>query len=162
MIAVLIAASYPFSATAQIVTVEFSKKKDLATAQMVYHLVYKRGVEVIAKRTYSNGKTILKEGKIPDGMIVENYPDGKAKKIMFYKNGERNGPAISFYESGMIKSQTYYKDGNPTGKGFYYFESGAIKTEWKIKNKKELYHYEYTESGKKGRYRTSDGKDVVD
>ena len=76
-------------------------------------------------------------------MIVENYPDGKAKNIMFYKNGERKGPAISLYESGMIKSQTYYKDGNPTGKGFYYFESGAIKTEWEIKNKKELYHWEW-------------------
>ena len=82
--------------------------------------------------------------------------------IMFYQNGERNGPAISLYESGRIKAQGYYRDGNPTGKGFYYFESGAIKTEFEIANGKELYHYEYTESGKRGRYRTSDGKDVVD
>lgn len=162
LIVFFIAASFPISATAQIVTVEFSKKKDTATGQMVYHLVYKRGEEIIAKRTYSNGKTILNQGKIPDGMVVENYPDGKAKNIMFFKNGKRNGPAISLYESGRIKGQTYYKDGNPTGKGFYYFESGAVKTESEIANGKVLYHYEYTESGKKGRYRTQDGKNVVD
>ena len=129
---------------------------------MVYDLVFKCGDEIIAKRKYSNGKTILKEGKIPNGMVVENYPDGKAKNIMFYENGERNGPALSLYESGRIKSQTYYKDGNPTGKGYYYFESGALKTEWEIKDGKNLYHYEYTESGKKRHYRTADGTDVVD
>ena len=66
MIAVFIAASYPISSTAQIVTVEFSKKKDSTTGHMVYHLIFKRGDEVIAKRTYSDGKTILNEGKIPD------------------------------------------------------------------------------------------------
>ena len=60
-------------------------------------------------------------------MIVENYPNGKAKNIIFYKKGKRNGPAISLYESGRIKSQTYYKDGNPTGKGFYYFESEVFR-----------------------------------
>ncbi len=95
-------------------------------------------------------------------MIIENYPDGKVKNIMFFRDGERNGPAIGLYESGKIKAQTYYKDGNPTGKGFYYFESGVLETEWEIKDGKNLYHYEYTESGKRGRYRTQDGKDVVD
>ena len=152
IMAAFIAASFPVSATAQIVTVDFSKRKDAKTGQMVYYLVYKRGHEVIAKRTYSAGKTILNEGEIPDGIVIENYPDGKAKNIMFFKNGKRNGPAIGLYESGRIKGQSYYKDGNPIGKGFYYFESGAIKTEWEIANGKELYHYEYTESGKKGRY----------
>ena len=71
-------------------------------------------------------------------------------------------PCIEPYESGRIQSQTYYKDGNPTGKGYKYFESGAFKTEWEIKDGRNLYHYEYTESGKRGKYRTSDGKDVVD
>ena len=52
---------------------------------MVYRLVYKRGEEVIAKRSYSNGKTILNEGEKPDGMVIENYPDGKVKNIMFLK-----------------------------------------------------------------------------
>ena len=95
-------------------------------------------------------------------MVVENYANGKAKNIMFYENGERNGPAISLYESGKIESQEYYKNGNATGKGFHFFESGAIKAEWEIANGKEQYHYEYTESGKRKRYRSSDGKDVVD
>jgi antitoxin component YwqK of YwqJK toxin-antitoxin module len=81
---------------------------------------------------------------------------------MFFEKGKRNGPAISLYESGRIKGQVYYENGNTTGKCFYYFESGAIKTEFEIVNGKELYHYEYTESGKKGRYRTEDGKDVVE
>ena len=162
IVAAFIAASFPVSATAQIVTVDFSKRKDSETGQMVYHLVYKRGEETIAERTYSNGKAIHSEGKIPDGMVVENYPDGKAKNIMFFKNGKRNGPAVRLYESGRIESQVYYKDGDPTGKGYYYFESGAIKTEWENADGKLLYHYEYTESGKRGRYRTSDGMDVVD
>jgi antitoxin component YwqK of YwqJK toxin-antitoxin module len=144
------------------VTVEFSKKKDEATSRIIYHLVYKRGEKIVAKRSYINGKTILNEGEIPDGMIIENYPDGKIKNIMFFRDGERNGPAIGLYESGRIKAQTYYKDGNPIGKGFYYFDSGALKTEWEIKDGKNLYHYEYTESGKRGRYRTQDGKDLVD
>jgi antitoxin component YwqK of YwqJK toxin-antitoxin module len=162
LIAFFIAASFAISATAQIVTVEFSKKKDQDKGHIIYHLVFKRGDEVIAKRTYSNGKTILDEGEIPDGMVIENYPDGKVKNIMFFKNGKRNGPAISLYESGRIMGQSFYKDDNPTGKGFYYFESGALKTEWEIKDGLNLYHYEYTESGKRGRYRTKDGKDVFD
>jgi antitoxin component YwqK of YwqJK toxin-antitoxin module len=157
-----IALSCPISAIAQLIVVEFTKGNDSKTGQEVYFVVFKRGDQIIAKRTFSNGKTVLSEGKIPDGMVVENYSGGKAKNIMFYKKGERNGPAISLYESGRIKAQTYYKDGNPTGKGFYYFESGAIKTEFEIENEKELYHYEYTESGKKGRYRTADDKDVFD
>ena len=162
LIALFIAISLPSSATAQIVTVEFSKTKDEATGQMIYHLVYKRGEKIIAKRSYSNGKIILSEGSIPDGMVLENYPDGKVKNIMYYKHGKRNGPAISLFESGRIKAQTYYEDGNPTGKGFYYFESGALKTEFENKDGKNLYHYEYTESGKRGKYRTQDGKDVID
>jgi len=162
LVFLFIAVFYPISANAQIVTVEFSKIKDKATGQMVYNLVFKHGEKVIAKRSYSNGKTILDEGEIPDGMVIENYPDGKVKNIMFYKNGKRNGPAISLYESGRIKGQTYYEDGNPTGKGYYYFESGALKTEFENKDGKNLYHYEYTESGKRGRYRTQDGKDVVE
>jgi antitoxin component YwqK of YwqJK toxin-antitoxin module len=162
LIALFIAVSLPSSATAQIITVELSKIKDKATGQMIYHLVYKRGVKIIAKRSYSDGKTILSEGRIPDGMVVENYPDGKVKNIMYYKNGKRNGPAISLFESGRIKAQAYYEDGNPTGKGFYYFESGALKTEFENKDGKTLYHYEYTESGKRGKYRTQDGKDVID
>jgi len=147
---------------AQIVTVEFSKQKDAKPGLMIYHLVFKRGKVIIAKRSYHNGETILEEGKIPDGIVVENYKDGKVKNIMFFKNGKRNGPAIGLYESGRIKVQSIYNDGNPTGKGFYSFESGAIKTEWEIANGKELYHYEYTESGKKGRYRNEDDKDVVE
>ena len=157
-----IALSCPISAIAQLMVVEFSKNKDTKTGQMVYYLVFKRGDATIAKRTYRNGKTILSEGKIPDGMVVENYSNGKTKKIIFYKDGERNGPAISLYESGRIQGHSYYKNDNPIGKGFYYFESGAIKTEFEIEDGKELYHYEYTESGKKGRYRTADGKDVFD
>ena len=124
--------------------------------------VNEEGEKILAKRSYSNGKTILSEGRIPDGMVVENYSDGKVKNIIYYKNGKRNGPAISIYESGRIKAQAHYKDGNPTGKGFYYFESGALKTEFENKDGKNLYHYEYTESGKRGKYRTQDGKDVTD
>lgn len=162
MLATLFVTFLPTFARAQIVTVEFSKQKDGKTGLMMYHLVFKRGKVIIAKRSYGDGETILEEGKIPDGMIVENYKDGKVNNIMFFKNGKRNGPAIGLYETGRIKVQSFYKDGNPTGKGFYYFESGAIKAEWEIANGKELYHYEYTESGKKGRYSTEDGKDVVE
>ena len=152
----------PISAIAQLIIMEFKAEKDTETGQSVYNLVFKSGDEIIAKRTYCNGETILSEGKIPNGMVVESYLNGKVKNIMFYENGERNGPAISLYESGSIKSQIYYKNDNPIGKGFYYFESGAIKTEWEIQNGKEIYHYEYTESGEKGKYRSSDNKDVID
>ena len=162
LISILVLAFFKAYASADLITVQFSKNKNVASGHMIYHLVFKCGDDIVAKRSYENGKAILEEGKIPDGMVVENYPSGKAKNIMFYLNGERNGPAISLYESGRIKSQTYYKNGNPTGKGFYYFESGAVMTEWEIVNGKELYHYEYTESGKRGRYRTADGKDVTD
>lgn len=162
IVAVFIALSCPISAIAQLIFLEFTVNKDSKTGQLVQSWVFKRDDEIIAKRIFSIGKTILSEGKIPDGMVVENYSSGKAKNIMFYMKGKRNGHAISLYENGRIKTQGYYKDDNPTGKGFYYFESGAIKAEFEIKNGKELYHYEYTESGKKGRYRTADGNDVVD
>ncbi len=160
--AVFLVTCFYVDASAQLIVVEFSKHKDTETGEMVYDLIFKRGKEIIAKRKYSMGKTLISEGSIPDGMVVENYRDGKVKNIIFYKNGERNGPALSLYESGRIKSQAYYKDGMTTGKGFYYFESGALKTEWEIKDGKNLYHYEYTESGKRGRYRTANGMDVTD
>ena len=161
LISAIIFSLFKAYAGADLITVEFSKNKNMVPGHIIYHLVFKRGDVIVAKRSYEDGKTILEEGKIPDGMVVENYPSGKAKNIMFYENGERNGPAISLYESGRIKSQAFYKNGNTTGKGFYYFESGAVMTEWEIVNGKELYHYEYTESGKRGRYRTADGKDVT-
>jgi antitoxin component YwqK of YwqJK toxin-antitoxin module len=162
VLATLFVAFLPASAGAQIVTVEFSKQKDTKTGLIIYHLVFKQGEVIIAKRSYRNGETILEEGKIPDGMVVENYKDGKVKNIIFYQNGKRNGPAISLYESGRIKTQSYYKDGMLEGKAYYFFESGAIKAESKIVHGKQLYHYEYTETGKRGRYRTSNGKDVVE
>jgi antitoxin component YwqK of YwqJK toxin-antitoxin module len=162
LISTFILSFFTTYACAELITVQFSKNKNMASGHMIYHLVFKRGDDIVAKRSYENGKAILEEGKIPDGMVVENYPSGKAKNIMFYENGERNGPAISLYESGRVKSQAFYKNGNTTGKGFYYFENGAVMTEWEIVNGKELYHYEYTESGKRGRYRTADGKDVTD
>jgi len=81
---------------AQIVTVEFSKQKDAKPGLMIYHLVFKRGKVIIAKRSYHNGETILEEGKIPDGIVVENYKDGKVKNIMFLKMESGTGLQSAF------------------------------------------------------------------
>ena len=82
LISTILLSFFKAHAGADLITVQFSKNKNMASGNMIYHLVFKRGDNIVAKRSYENGK--------------------------------------------------------------------------------ELYHYEYTASGKRGRYRTADGRDVTD
>jgi len=56
-----------------------------------YELVFYRCGKKVARRIYNEGKTILSEGKIPDGQVVERYEDGSIKNIFIYKNGKKMG-----------------------------------------------------------------------
>jgi antitoxin component YwqK of YwqJK toxin-antitoxin module len=112
-----------------------------------YELIFSSGGEEIARRIFEKGKTILEEGEIPDGQVIEKYDSGNIRNIFSYKKGKRNGKAFSFYENGRLKKEGIYLEDNPIGITKMYYENGNLKVESKIKDGKNLYYKEYYENG---------------
>jgi antitoxin component YwqK of YwqJK toxin-antitoxin module len=133
--------------TSEGVTVKFRILSDPGSESPKYELVFYQNGKEIAKRIFQAGKTILSEGEIPDGVVVECYDDGRIKNIFNYKDGKRNGKAFGFYKSGKLKAIGTYQDDNPIGSGKMYYENGIIMAEWEIVDGKEKFHKEYYENG---------------
>lgn len=121
--------------------------RDADSKRPKYELVFYRNGKKIARRVYQGGKTILSEGEIPDGRVVERYDSGKIKNIFIYKNGKKNGKAFAFYENGKLKKEATYLDDNPTGVTKIYYENGRLMVESKIVNSKNIYYKDYYENG---------------
>lgn len=109
-------------------------------------VVYAKNNRVIAENIYKNG-SYVRSGKIPDGIVIEKYKDGQINNIFQYKDGKRNGPAISLYPDENLKGLSEYLDDYPTGRTVFYYENGNLKTKFEIKNKVEKYHKEYSIDG---------------
>jgi antitoxin component YwqK of YwqJK toxin-antitoxin module len=112
--------------------------RDANKSNPKYELLFYSNGEKIAKRVYQNGKTLVVEGKIPDGRVVERYSSGKVKNIFIYVDSKRNGKALSFYKSGKLKKESTYLDDNPIGITKMYYESGSLKVESKIADGKNI------------------------
>lgn len=112
-----------------------------------FELTFLSEDKVFARRVYKNGQTIISEGIIPDGQVVEKYENGNVKNVLHYKNGKREGKAIGYYQSGKIKIEAMYKDDNPVGLMRTFYENGQLKSESKILDGKKIYYQEYYKSG---------------
>ena len=112
-----------------------------------YELIFYVNDKKIARRVYEKGRTILSEGEIPDGRVVERYDSGKIRNVFTYKNGKRNGKAFGFYESGKLKKEGTYLDDNPIGITRMYYENGNLMVESKIVDGKNIYYRDYHENG---------------
>ena len=102
--------------------------------------------KVIAERMFVNGNFINK-GKIPDGIVIELYDDGKIKNLFIYKNEKRNGPILGLYQNQNMKAEGYYRGDYPIGVGKIYHDNGKLKAEWEIEDGVEKYHIEYDKNG---------------
>jgi antitoxin component YwqK of YwqJK toxin-antitoxin module len=122
--------------------------KDTSSANPIYEVLFYENGEEIAKRVYQEGKTLVSEGRIPEGIAIERYPGGNIKNIITYKDQKRNGKAFGFYESGKLKIEACYRNDNPIGIGKRYYENGNLMAERKIIDSKEIYHREYDETGR--------------
>lgn len=129
------------------ITVKFTILTDPVSKIPKYELLFYKNGKQIAKRIFQSGKTILTEGKIPDGIVVELYDDGSIRNIFNYKDGKRNGRAFGFYRSGKLRAIGTYREDNPIGIGRMYYENGNIMAEWEIVDGKEKFHKEYYENG---------------
>ena len=130
--------------TPQVTWLRFSKPSNDSDS---FKLDFYRDGKLIAKRYYTDGKIVISEGDIPDGIVIE-HKNGEIVNIMTYRDGKRNGPAIGFYPSGKLKVLGSYKHDNPVGVGKRYYENGKLMAEWEIIDGKETYHREYDEYGK--------------
>lgn len=125
-----------------------------------YELTFYSGGKVIARRKYKNGRTLVSEGTIPDGQVVEKYENGNIKNAMYYRNGKREGKATGYYQSGKIKIEAMYKNDNPVGISRSFYENGQLKSESKIDDGKKIFYKEYYRNGqlkKKVYYKNGQG-----
>jgi antitoxin component YwqK of YwqJK toxin-antitoxin module len=113
----------------------------------IYDLSFYLDEKLVAKRVYKKGETIAEEGKIPDGVVIEKFEDGKIKNVISYKDGKRNGRAIGFYKNGRIKVEAHYKNDDPTKLTRFYFEDGGLMSEVKYEGKQKVYYKEYHKNG---------------
>lgn len=134
--------------TANAVIIKMNVLDDQGSKDKRYELTFFRKGKIVAERVYERGKTIRSSGEIPDGPVLELYSSGQIRNILTFRDGKRNGPAIGFYESGKLRTEGTNRDGNPNGIGIVYYENGRVKAEWKIENRRELYHKEYDEEGR--------------
>jgi antitoxin component YwqK of YwqJK toxin-antitoxin module len=121
--------------------------RNAETKNPTYELSFFENGKEIAKRIFKGGKTILEEGQIPDGVVIERYDSGKPKNILVFKNGKRNGKAIAFYESGRLKKTVTFKDDNPVGESKMYYENGNVMMESKTEDGKQVFYRDYYPNG---------------
>lgn len=129
------------------VTLGFKILTDPGSKIPKYELIFYENGKEIAKRIFQSGKTVLSEGKIPDGIVIEYYEDGEVRNIFHYRDAKRNGKAFGFYKSGKLKATGTYRNDNPIGIGKMYYENGNMMAEWEIVDGQEKFHKEYYENG---------------
>lgn len=113
----------------------------------VKEIVYSSNEKVIARMVRRNGKLVLADGKIPNGIILERYEDGRIRSVCTRSNGARNGPAIGLYPSGRIKIEATYEEDYPSGIVRRYYENGNLMIEEEFSNKKVILRKEYHDNG---------------
>jgi len=113
----------------------------------VKEVIYSSDGKVLARMVRRNEKFILAEGKLPNGIILERYEDGKIRSVFTRSNGARNGPAIGLYPSGRIKIEATYEEDYPSGIVRRYYENGNLMIEEEFLNKKIILRKEYHNNG---------------
>lgn len=99
-----------------------------------------------------NGKTVLLEGKINNGLREgrwkSRYENGVLKADETYKNGQLTGKATYYYSDGQIEYTAHFKAGKWHGKAQFFNENGTLDSEALFKNDlKTGIQYFYDEKG---------------
>jgi antitoxin component YwqK of YwqJK toxin-antitoxin module len=138
------------------IRLEFTAIHSDRTSPPVYQLLFHRGPQVIAKRVYHNGRTVVAEGKIPrkiDNVIrvhlLKNKPDekgsnhgtvyiyrGKTIAKRFYKDGKPvsegeipDGIFVEYYDDGSMKNIFVHQKGTRNGPALSLYPSGSMRGE---------------------------------
>jgi hypothetical protein len=83
-----------------------------------------------------NDEDLLPACREPSIVYGDDYPDGKPKSRICFRDGEPNSLAKSWYPDGKLKSEGSYLNGQMNGEWRRFFESGALKDQGRWKNGK--------------------------
>ena len=139
------------SVLSNIVVIEFIREgKPIQPINLipVKTVLFRYEGKVVARMERDKNKLKLVEGKIPDGTIVEKYPNGNIKAIILRSHGTRVGPAISLFENGNVKGEGFYKNGYPEGISRRYYKNGNLFVESKMTEGKNIYYKEFHKNGR--------------
>lgn len=103
------------------------------------------GEEIAWEYLDSQGNRQQLEGKIPDGIVKEYYPNGRLLGRYFYLGGKLEGIAKTYYKSGNLKTEIRFKNGKREGPVRVYYESGTLQAEANFKNGVLLESHKYAE-----------------
>ncbi|HNX00218.1 MAG TPA: hypothetical protein PLE74_01995 [Candidatus Cloacimonadota bacterium] len=75
----------------------------------------------------NNDEHYTVQGKDFTGVAFEKYPNNKAlKKVVYIRDGLRNGPTYAWYSQGQKMMYADYKNGKLDGKFYGWYAYGAI------------------------------------
>lgn len=84
-----------------------------------------------------------------NGIVKENYPNGKLKESLIVENGKVNGNVKVYYENGNLKYNTPYKNNKKEGIEKIYSLDGKLEMEVPYKNGvKDGVQKQYSKDGK--------------
>jgi antitoxin component YwqK of YwqJK toxin-antitoxin module len=81
--------------------------------ELIYHIERRR----IATEILESNRVITKEGRIPDGPVIEHYRHGKVKRIMHYRNERPEGQSLSYYPTGELWEEQHFRNGKLLQRG---------------------------------------------
>ena len=123
-------------------------------------LCYKKSSDV----PFTGTVTGIVQGKIKNGQIegpwVTYWENGQLSQKITYKDGKWDGPYVSYHKNGKLSKRETYKNGLQNGPSVGYWKNGRLDREGTYKNgKKDGPWFDYHKNGKlmsKGTYK--DGK----
>ena len=65
----------------------------------------------------------------PDGIVTENYPNGKTMVEWNCSGGHLNGVSNMYFEDGTIKKKSNYTNDERDGVTYTYFDNGNLASE---------------------------------
>ncbi|MBI5149862.1 MAG: hypothetical protein HZA28_03725 [Candidatus Omnitrophica bacterium] len=84
--------------------------------------------EEIARQKIVNGTVLDSDGQIAQGK-VDFIDESKATRgVEYYKDGQKNGPSLTYFSSGQLNVDAYYQNGALLRKKEYY-NNGALRIE---------------------------------
>jgi hypothetical protein len=108
--------------------------------------------ENVAYEYYDNGEVkkmaqVINDS-IPHGIMKTFTPDGYLQSVYNYKEGRREGPAVSYYNNGNLKSKMAYNNNQREGLMKMYYRTGELYREIPyIKGKVEGIRKTYYKNG---------------
>ncbi len=89
-------------------------------------LAYYAGSRKVALEVLESHRTVIKEGVIPDGRVVEYYREGAIKRVFQYRNEKPQGKAITYYPTGELWEEQHFEAGKLEGRWVMYRKDGTF------------------------------------